>query len=114
LLVLSVVLAGAKIRASGRRIKGAGQEKSPERPVLTMAQVYALAAAIDPRYRALVLLGTFGSLRWGELAALCRSDVDLEARVVHVRYSLTELSSGSYAFGPPKSEAGRRRVLIPT
>ena len=60
-----------------------------------------------------MLLGTFGSLRWGELAALCRSDVDLEARAVHVRYSLTELSSGSYAFGPPKSEAGRRQVLIP-
>jgi integrase len=39
--------------------------------------------------------------------------VDLEARAVHVRYSLTELSNGSHAFGPPKSEAGRRQVLIP-
>jgi integrase len=101
------------IRRNPCRIKGASQEKSPERPVLTIAQVYDLAAAIDPRYRALVLLGTFGSLRWGELAALRRGDVDLEGRSVQVRYSLTELSTGSYAFGPPKSEAGRRQVLIP-
>jgi hypothetical protein len=53
------------IRRNPCRIRGAGQEKSPERPVLTIVQVYALAAAIDPGYRALVLLGTFGSLRWG-------------------------------------------------
>jgi integrase len=30
------------------------------------------------RYRALVLLAAFGSLRWGELAALRRCDVDVE------------------------------------
>jgi integrase len=46
--------------------------------------VYALADAIDQRYRALVLLGTFGSLRWGELAALRRGDIDLEACTVRV------------------------------
>ena len=33
-----------------------------------------LAAAIDPRYRAFVLLAVFGSLRWGELMGLRRSD----------------------------------------
>ena len=50
------------IRRNPCRIKGAGQEQSAERPVLTIAEVYDLAAAIDPRYRALVLLGTFASL----------------------------------------------------
>jgi len=38
------------------RIKGAGREDSPERPTLTIAQVYALADATQQRYRALVLL----------------------------------------------------------
>jgi hypothetical protein len=38
------------------RIKGAGQERSAERPVLTIAQVFALADMIDQRYRGLVLL----------------------------------------------------------
>ena len=52
------------IRRNPCRIKGAGQEKSPERPVLTVPQVYALADAVPDRYRALVLLTVFGSLRW--------------------------------------------------
>jgi hypothetical protein len=30
-----------------------------------VAQVYALADAADERYRALVLLAAFSSLRWG-------------------------------------------------
>jgi integrase len=79
----------------------------------TIGQVYALAAAIDQRYRALVLLGTFSSLRWGELAGLRRCDIDLAGRTVEVRRSLTERSGGSYFLGPPKSEAGRRRVVFP-
>jgi integrase len=33
----------------------------------TVAQVAALADAIDPRYRALVLVAAYGGLRWGEL-----------------------------------------------
>jgi hypothetical protein len=47
------------------RIKGAGQEKSPERPVLTIRQVFHLADVVDIRYRALILLAVFASLRWG-------------------------------------------------
>jgi hypothetical protein len=50
------------IRRNPCRIRGAGSEDSPERPVLTVAQVYALADAIGPRYRALILLATFASL----------------------------------------------------
>ncbi len=42
-------------------IKGAGKEESPERPVLTMKQVFVLADAIDPRYRMLILLATFAT-----------------------------------------------------
>lgn len=111
--IMNTAVDDGLIRRNPCRIKGAGQESSDERPVLTIAQVYALAEASGPRYRALVLLGTFGSLRWGELAALRRADIDLKARVVHVRQSLTELPGGGYSFGPPKSKAGRRQVLLP-
>jgi hypothetical protein len=47
------------IRGNPCRVKGADKETSPERPVLTVAQVFALADAIGPRYGALVLLATF-------------------------------------------------------
>jgi integrase len=101
------------IRRNPCRIKGAGQEKSAERPILTVPQVFALAEAIDPRYRALVLLGALSSLRWGELCALRRADIDLDARTIQVGRSLTELPGGGFAFGLPKSEAGKRTVSFP-
>ncbi|MGD0374115.1 MAG: tyrosine-type recombinase/integrase [Streptosporangiaceae bacterium] len=95
------------------RIKGAGQERSPERPVLTVAQVFALAEAIDQRYRAAVLLASFGSLRWGELAALRRMDIDLDVRVVRITRQLTEARGAGLLFAAPKTDAGRRIVAIP-
>ena len=101
------------IRRNPCRIKGAEQEKSAERPVLTVPQVYALAAATDERYRVLVLLAAFTSLRWGELAALRRSDIDAQARTVRVIRQLNERDGGGFSFGPPKSEAGVRIVAIP-
>ncbi len=100
------------IRRNPCRIKGAGKEASEERPVLSIAQVYELAEAIDQRYRLLVLLGTFASLRWGELAALRRSDIDLETCMIRVARQLTE-QPGGYGFGPPKSTAGKRAVPFP-
>ncbi len=111
--VLNTAVDDGVIRRNPCRIKGAGQEKSPERPTLTIPQVYALADAIDQRYRMLVLLGTFGSLRWGELAALRRSDIDLNACTIRVDRQLTETLGGGSAFGPPKSEAGLRLVPFP-
>jgi integrase len=111
--ILNTAVDDGVIRRNPCRIKGAGQEKSPERASLTIAQVYALADAIGQRYRALVLLGTFGSLRWGELAALRRGDIDLEACTVRVARQLTETISGARSFGPPKSDAGVRLVPFP-
>jgi integrase len=101
------------IRRNPCRIKGASVEKSPERPVLSIRQVSDLAEAIDPRYQALVLLAVFGSMRWGELAALRRHDMDLEAGTVRVVRQVTELSGGQLVPGPPKSEAGKRLIVLP-
>lgn len=101
------------IRRNPCRIKGASVERSPERPVLRIRQVSDLAEAIDPRYKALVLLAVFGSMRWGELAALCRRDIDLEAGTVRVVRQVTELSGGQLVPGPPKSDAGKRLIVLP-
>jgi integrase len=94
-------------------IRGAGVERSPERPTATVLQVYGLADAIEPRYRLMILLATFCGLRLGELLALRRECVNLLHRRIEVVEQLQELSRGAYVFGPPKSAAGVRSVSVP-
>jgi integrase len=110
--VMNTAVDDELIKRNPCRIKGADKEESPERPVLTVAQVYALAAAVPARYRALILLATFASLRWGELAALRPEDIDLDACTVRVTRQLNYHGAG-YSFGPPKSRASRRAVAFP-
>jgi integrase len=111
--ILNTAVDDGLIRHNPCRVKGADKETSPERPVLTVAQVFALADAIGPRYSALVLLATFASLRWAELAALRPEDIDLDARTVRVTRQIDYLPGGGHSFGPPKSKAGRRVVPFP-
>jgi integrase len=107
---MNTVVDDGMIKRNPCRIKGAGTEESPERPVLSVAQVYAVADAVGPAYNALVL-GTFASLRWAELAALTPQDIDLEACTVPVTSQLQYHRAG-FSFGPPKSRAGRRVVAF--
>jgi integrase len=81
--------------------------------VLSLQQVFTLADVIHPRYRALILLAVFGCLRWGELAALRRMDIDLATRTVRIERTLTELRGNGQVFGPPKTDAGHRTVAFP-
>jgi integrase len=67
----------------------------------------------DRRFRAFVLLATFASLRWGEITALTRADIDLRRGTVAIRQAYAERSTGEMVLGPPKSEAGTRVVGIP-
>ena len=91
--------------------QGRRQGGITERPVLTITPGLRPGRCDRPRYRALVLLAVFGSLRWGELAALRRSDIDLTNRTIRVDRQLTEVTGQGLTFGPPKSAAGRRTAF---
>lgn len=96
------------------RIRGADRENRAERPVVTVAQVFDLADAMPHRrFRALVLLAAFGSLRWGEVTALRRQDVAPDGSSVRVAFAHTEVAGRGIVVGPPKSRAGIRTVAIP-
>jgi len=113
--IMNTAVDDGLIKRNPCRIDGAGQEHSPERPVLAIAQVFALADAFtDRRYRLLILLAAFGSVRWGELAALPRYCVDTDAGIISVRMSVVELARGPLVTGPTKSAAGNRDVTIPS
>nr|WP_307804057.1 site-specific integrase [Micromonospora echinofusca] len=96
-----------------RRVVGADQEKPAERPVLTVPQIFELAERMPERFRALILVTTFGCLRWGEAIALQRCDVDLSAGTVRVRQAFVEHRGTGLILGPPKSRAGARTVALP-
>jgi integrase len=100
------------LKANPCRIKGFDQIHTPERPVPTLGQVRALAEEMPARFYALILLAAYSGLRWGELAALRRCDVDLDASTVRVHRKLISVR-GRLEFGPPKSEAGKRTVTLP-
>jgi len=95
------------------QVRGAGVERSPERPVATVAQVHALADAMTERLRACVLLASYCSLRRGEILGLMRRDIDLLHGTVVVRQAMVSLRDGSLFLGEPKTAAGRRTVAIP-
>ncbi|ABD10581.1 site-specific recombinase XerD [Frankia casuarinae] len=112
-VLMTAVREDELIRTNPCRIPGADQENAPERPVLTVSQVFALAEKLGGRYRALVLVTTFASLRWGEVAALQRRDLDTDDGIVHIRQSLVEIGGQGVVLGPPKSRAGVRTVSLP-
>ena len=111
--ILATAVEDGLIRRNPCRLKGGGTEHSPERPLLTVGQVYALAEACGARYYALVLLACFCGLRWGELVALRRRDVDTGTATVRITRQLTEVNGRAPFFAPPKTAAGRRVVIIP-
>jgi integrase len=111
--ILNTAVQDGLIKRNPCNIKGAGAEHSPERSVLSIAEVFSLADAIDKRYRALVLLATFANLRWGEAVALRRKDLDLKAGTVRVERTLVEVGNQPLHFGPPKTVAGVRTLPIP-
>ena len=95
-------------------IKGASREVVHEQAIPTVAEVLALAEAVEERYRAMVWLAGGCGLRFGELAALRRDRIDLLHKEVRVADTVTELIDGERFAGPPKTEAGRRTVAIPS
>jgi integrase len=135
--VLNTAVDDELIRKNPCRIKGAGQESAAERPSATLEEVFSIAACIQPRYRALILLAAFGQLRFGELVALRRSDLTMPKRrqptageiaagagpteliddgtpVLRVDRALAQLDSGEQKLKGPKSDAGHRTVALPS
>ena len=83
-----------------------------EPTAFTVEEAIRLADAIDPRYRALVLIGAFGGLRIGELAGLQLGDFDPLRSLVRVRRTASDVQ-GHVIVGPPKTTKSIRTVVLP-
>ena len=101
------------ITANPCRVHGAGQAKRARQiEPATLEQLEALVDAMPARYRLMVLLAAWCALRFGELAELRRSDIDVTNAVVRVRRGVIRGDAGRKV-KDPKSEAGKRDVNIP-
>jgi integrase len=76
-------------------------------------QADAISDAIEPEYRAMVMVAFYGALRLGELAGLRRKNIDLMHGTVKIEDQAIELPNGKGDFGPPKTEAGKRTKALP-
>lgn len=94
------------------QIKGASSSTAAERPTATTEEVNMLADAVPPRYRALVLMAAWTGARLGELAALRRSDIDLDGETFSVSERVYPLK-GRMDFDTPKARASVRVVTLP-
>lgn len=86
--------------------------KCSEQRFLTKEEVTRLSEVIKPRYKAMVLVAAYGGLRFGELCALRRQDVDPMRSTVKVSQTLMDVNN-RVSFGPPKTKASVRTVTIP-
>jgi integrase len=87
-------------------------ERTPTRPVYDPKQLALfLAHVADDRLAALWRLYAVIGLRRGEALALTWASVNFEAGTIRVERSLGTVN-GRLAWGPPKSESGRRTVAL--
>ncbi len=91
-------------------------EEYGDQRFLDPAEVATLVAAFAPlgegRMAVLPLVGAYGGLRFGELAALRRGRVDVLRGSVQVVEKLEDVN-GVLTFGPPKTKNGHREVPLP-
>lgn len=84
-----------------------------EKRFLSPTEVETLAAAIQDRYRVVVLTGAYTGLRFGELAALRIDDLDTLRRTLRVDEQLSRQGSSTMVSGPLKSKKAYRTIGIP-
>jgi integrase len=102
---------GAVARNVAARVRPPRTERTRLR-VLTPDEIARLVGHLPERYRALVLLDAYASLRWSEVVALKRDDLDLDGRTVRVDEKLGEIR-GEWVRGAPKTSASARVVDLP-
>ena len=118
--VMNRALVDGLIGTNPCRIRGAHTATTgKELYVPTMEEVGALVEAIQPQFKAAVVLASYGGLRFGEWSALTRDDLELVSDTqgtyfrVHVTKALSKIDN-LVTLGTPKSEDGVRAIDLGT
>jgi len=111
--ILGSALEDELIKANPCHVRGASSTRRAKtiRPA-TLDELTTLVAAMPDKYRLMVLLASWCAMRFGELAELRRSDIDVTNGIIRVRRGVTRVG-GQAIVGTPKSLAGIRDIVIP-
>lgn len=111
--ILSTAVADEIITSNPCRVRGAGTAKRARSiEPATLGELEAVLDKIPAPYRALVLIGAWCGLRFGEVSELRRKDLDLKVATIHVDRGVVRVD-GKVSVGRPKTQAGVRDVAIP-
>ena len=111
--ILTTAVDDELLSSNPAHIRGAAKESAVERPLLDWDDVARLAAAIHPRFEALVWTAAASGLRFGELSGLTVEHVDLEESEIRVSQALAFQRGNGAILGPPKSDSAHRTVVVP-
>lgn len=111
-LVLDAAVDEGLIRSSPCRGVSLPRADVDERVFLTVEQVGRLIAAINARYRPLIVMGYLTGMRWSELAGLRVKRLDMLRGRLDVA-EVAQEAGGKVTFGPPKTKASRRVITLP-
>ncbi len=114
-MILDQAVRRRRLSSSPAQLRSVELPKSEPKEMRTLQpdQVTALANAVRPRFRALVLTAAYTGVRWGEAVALDRFAFDVPGKALTVSRSLSEVS-GKLSFTTPKTDASRRRISLPS
>ncbi len=111
--ILSTAVTDEILASNPCRVRGAGSAKRVRSiEPATLGELEVLLERIPAQYRALVLIGAWCGLRFGEVSELRRKDVDLKAGTIHVMRGVVRIGK-EVTVGKPKTAAGMRDVAIP-
>lgn len=98
-----------------KNIRGiyANPNPKPRAKAVTASQLRRIIETADESLRAAYALAGWGALRYGEIAALQRQDIDLKNGTVTINKSVAREPGGALTVKPPKSAAGNRVITLP-
>lgn len=103
------------LRGAATPQRAVGRDRPVGERLLSPAQLAQAAAAMPDRYQVLVLMAAWSGLRQGELLALTRADLDLDAAParVSVRKAVRRGDDGRVRLDVPKTPSSVRVVTLP-
>jgi integrase len=81
---------------------------------ISPAEVAAMAAAVPPRYRALIVAGAGSGMRQGELLGLTVDRVDFLRRTIRVDRQMVTIAGRAPYLAPPKTDSSVRTIAAPS